>query len=80
MSIKGIEIKSLNVNSTYPYTGLNISDNVKTKLTLENFKFTKEDSNEKMVFLANNIDILNWKKVVFSGLESDDLFSLPYPL
>lgn len=33
-----------------------------------------------MVFLAENIDKINWKKVEFSGLKSDDIFSLPYPL
>lgn len=53
---------------------------MKTKLTLENFKITKEYDGTKMVFLAENVDILNWKKVVFSGFKSDDVFSLPYPL
>ncbi|CAD8063527.1 unnamed protein product [Paramecium sonneborni] len=80
LTIKGIEIKASTSNSTYPYTGLNISQNVKTKLSLENFKFTKDIKYVTMLFLAENVDMINWKKVVFSGLKTTDLFQLTYPL
>ncbi|CAD8128288.1 unnamed protein product [Paramecium sonneborni] len=80
LTIKGIEIKASTPNSTYPYTGLNISQNVKTKLSLENFKLTRDKKYVNLVFFAENIDMINWKKVTFTGLSSTDLFSLTYPL
>lgn len=49
-------------------------------MSLENFKLTRDKKYVNLVFFAENIDMINWKKVTFTGLSSTDLFSLTYPL